>query len=109
MATETAGAPKKLVEDISKTSGSRSKATKPSSKPADKPKTRCNRSRARSAIAPPVAVATAVAAAKMIASSMWKKVAQMRMIINIIFTPCSITPAYLKGQPLSGPTLRTNK
>ena len=60
---DTDGTPPVSDEDL-KTSGKRSKPTKPSNKPADKPRTRWKRSLARSAISPPNAVERTVNAAK---------------------------------------------
>ena len=69
-----------MDEDISKTSGKRSKATSPRRSPAARPRTRWRRSFALRARRPPAAVAKAVAAARRIGRFIGEKLSQMRII-----------------------------
>jgi hypothetical protein len=67
IATDTAGTPSQSVLFMAKTSGSKSKPTRPRSKPADSPKIRWNLSDERSATKPPRVVARTVIAANVMA------------------------------------------
>ena len=67
IATDTCGTPRNELVFIEKTSGSKSKPTRPSNNPADSPKTRWNRSFDFSATNPPKVVAKTVIAANAIA------------------------------------------